>query len=83
MFLQVIILPLLQLFLYLESAAHWIKTLSFVFFKNVQYVADSHIILELPGTAALFIKWIAFIYFFKSHFGPNKKNEIKTLEIFT
>ena len=46
----------------------------FLFFDNVLYVALSQIILELPGTIALFIKWIAFIYFLKSHFGPNKKN---------
>ena len=41
-----------------------------IFFNNVLYVALSQIILELPGTIALFIKWIAFIYFLKSHFWP-------------
>ena len=47
----------------------------FCFFINVLYVALSQIILELPGTIALFITWIAFIYFLKSHLGPNKKNQ--------
>ena len=45
------------------------------FFNNVLYVALSQIILELLGTIALFITWIEFIYFLKSHFGPNKKNQ--------
>ena len=64
-----------------ESAAQWIKTL-FCFFNNVLYVALSQIILELPGTIALFIKWIAFIYFLKSHFGLNKKKiKNKNMEI--
>ena len=49
----------------------------YYFFNNVLYVALSRIILELPGTIALFIKWIAFIYFLKSHFGPNKKKKKK------
>ena len=49
----------------------------FLFFNNVLYVALSQIILELPGTIALFITWIAFIYFLKSHFGPNKKKNQK------
>ena len=70
-----IILPLLQLFLYRYSRKCSTKGLKryFVFFNNVLYVALSQIILELPGTIALFIKWIAFIYFLKSHFDPNKK----------
>ena len=54
----------------------------FCFFNNVLYVALSPIILELPGTIALFISWIAFIYFLKSHFGPNKKKiKNKNMEI--
>ena len=51
----------------------------FLFFNNVLYVADSQIILELPGTIALLIKWIAFVYFLKLHFGSNKK--MKNLNI--
>ena len=54
----------------------------YYFFNNVLYVALSQIILELPGTIALFIKWIAFIYFLKAHFGPNKKKiKNKNMEI--
>ena len=54
----------------------------FCFFNNVLYVALSPIILELPGTIALFISWIAFIYFLKSHFDPNKKKiKNKNMEI--
>ena len=40
----------------LQKAQHiGLKRYVLFFFENVQYVADSHIILELPGTAALFI----------------------------